>query len=307
MPIRLLLSAFFMCWVSAFHAQDVFFQYFDGADTLGTNSIIIELEDDSTNIWQIGPPQKTLFDAASTQPNGIVTDTLEFYPVNDTSSFSFEIPNEITWSIFAVQWMQKLDYDEGDGGVVYFSTDSGGTWHNALTDPTIYNYFGFDEVNVDTLFNGEIGFTGQDNEWKNIWLCFDESWVYYAQAALQIKFTSYSDSTTAGVIGQHEGWLVDNIINNSTLIHTVQETEMPEYISLSPNPTDGIVQIETRKEQEYHIIESMELINASGLVVQRFGPSPTKYRIDIGQHPPGVYFLKVKTNLATETMRVVLN
>lgn len=53
-----------------------FKQYFDGADTICNTmysdaSICISLVDDSTNIWQIGVPQKLHFDSAATLPNAL--------------------------------------------------------------------------------------------------------------------------------------------------------------------------------------------------------------------------------------------
>ena len=38
------------------------------------------------NIWQIGKPQKSVFNAAHSAPNALLTDTVNHYPVNDTSS-----------------------------------------------------------------------------------------------------------------------------------------------------------------------------------------------------------------------------
>src|ERR1041384_4098256 len=66
-------------------------QYFDGADTSATNSIIIMLDTSSTNIWQIGRPQKIIFDSAATFPNALVTDTINNYPDSNVSRFTFKI------------------------------------------------------------------------------------------------------------------------------------------------------------------------------------------------------------------------
>jgi len=78
----LLCSLFFL----QSYSQQYSNQYFDGADTSYYNSIIIEIDATDT-LWQIGAPQKTIFESASTQPNVIVTDILDFSPTNDTSNF----------------------------------------------------------------------------------------------------------------------------------------------------------------------------------------------------------------------------
>jgi len=99
----------------------VFFtQYFDGADTLST-SIQIEFDTTGTNIWQVGPPQKTIFSSAATAPNVLVTDTVNFYPTNNSSSFQFTLNNfDYWWGILAIQWKQKLDCGETFGCVLIF-------------------------------------------------------------------------------------------------------------------------------------------------------------------------------------------
>ena len=44
----------------------------------------------------------------------------------------------------------------------------------------------------------------------------------------------------------------------------------------------------------------------AGRVVQQWGRAPTKYFIDISAHPPGQYYLTVQTNVATETVPLIL-
>ena len=56
----------------------------------------MELDTSASNIWQIGKPQKIIFDSASTVPNAIVTDTINFYPINNISRFGIKILDEYT-------------------------------------------------------------------------------------------------------------------------------------------------------------------------------------------------------------------
>ena len=154
--------------------QYEFYQYFDGADTNEFSSILIDIDTASSNIWQIGAPQKSIFDSAATTPNVIITDTINYYPSNNTSSFQYTIIPWTTWGILAIQWKQKLDMDFGkDGGIIEFSVDGGNTWQSAFDNPYVYNFYGFDTNNVDTLQTGEDAFTGVDSTWKDIWLCYD--------------------------------------------------------------------------------------------------------------------------------------
>lgn len=289
------------------HSQ-YYSQYFDGADTLcdpnfWQSSICIDIDADSTNIWQIGPPQKLLFDSAATQPNAIMTDTANYYPSNNSSSFQYKITPWTTWGILAIQWKQKLDMDFGlDGAYVEFSVDSGNTWQSAFDNPYVYNYYGFDSTrNVDTLPNGKMAFTGTDSTWKDIWLCYDMTWLNWNDNIL-VRHTFESDS----IDNNKEGWLIDNMLVHLTIFHTINEVEKEKYMSIGPNPTKGRINISTKKIDAPHIIKKMELVNIDGQVLQEWGVSPTKFFIDIGHHPEDVYFLNVTTNFRTETFKIVL-
>jgi hypothetical protein len=276
-------------------------QYFDGADTSVSKSIIIDLDTSSTNIWQIGSPHKVMFNSAATQPNVLITDTALIYPDTNISRFSFQFATTMSFGIGALQWKQKIDFDKKkDGGIIEYSTDTGKTWLNVFNNPYVYSFYGFNTANKDTLVSGEYAFSGTDTSWKDIWLCFNNSYFYNKD--LKIRFTLKSDS----INNFKEGWMIDNMVMRETFIHTVKETEQKEYLRVYPTPTTGMVTVEAQKLRQYHIIKSMQLINMNGEVVEQFGETPTKFFIDISKHPDGQYFLKVTTNIKTETLPVIL-
>jgi hypothetical protein len=280
-----------------------YIQYFDGADTSAFNSLLINIDTSSSNIWQIGQPQKIIFDTAATFPNSIVTDTSNYYPTNNTSSFSFGVdPQWFGWGILALQWKQKLDMDiDYDGGIIEFSSDTGNTWQNVFNNPYVYNFYGFDTANQDTLISGDYAFSGTDSTWKDIWLCFDLSWLSFSDS-LMFRYTLKSDA----INNNKEGWIIDNLISHITIIHTVNEIKQEKYMTAVPNPTTGRIDISTKKLDEFHIIQKIELINIEGKLVQKWGISPTKFYVDISNHPNGIYFLNVKTNKNSETFKIVL-
>ena len=279
-----------------------YWQHFDGFDTEPSESILIEFPEDSMNAWQIGEPQKDIFSSASSPPNAIMTDTVNPYPANDTSSFYFKFTDEFNgWEIIAFQWLQKLDIDSGDGGMVEFSGDNGLTWQNAFDNPYVYNFYGYNEENVDTLPNGELGFVGSDNNWADIWLCYDLSWLSLSDS-LRIRYTMMSDS----IESDHEGWMIDNMFAGLTFFHTVGEVEQENYLEVYPNPTKGRVFINAQKKKTFHLIESMQLRDVKGKLLEEFGPSPTKFFIDLDHHPDGVYFLSINTNFESQTFKIIL-
>lgn len=282
-------------------------QYFDGADTNVYQSILIDIAPDSSNVWQIGTPQKIIFDSAATLPNAIVTDTINFYPTNDTSRFIAKILMSFPpWGIFALQWKQKLDMDTSfDGGIIEYSIDTGNTWINVFNNPYVYNFYGYDTLNADTLSGGEFAFSGTDTTWKDIWLCFDLSWLQQFQwnDTILFRFTLLSDS----VNNNKEGWMIDNMLAHITIIHTVKEVEQDRYLNVYPNPASNIVHIQAEKIMNFHIIERMELVDPLGRVVDRWTNIPTKFWFDASKYPDGLYFLKVKTNIKFENIPLVIS
>jgi hypothetical protein len=196
-----------------------------------------------------------------------------------------------------------LDLDTGlDGALVEYSLDSGVTWKNVFNNPEVYSFYGFQARNRDTLPDSTFCFSGRDTVWRDIWLCFDYSFIYSLDT-VAIRFTLRSDSVSAG----KEGWMIDNLFMAPTLVHTVKKGPSDgKYLSVYPTPTTGRVYIEAEKRNEFHIIERMELRSGDGRVLQQWGRAPTKYYIDIAGHPPGQYFLTVQTNVATETVPILL-
>jgi hypothetical protein len=203
----------------------------------------------------------------------------------------------------AIQWKQKLDMDAGkDGGKIEFSVDAGDTWENVFENPYTYNFYGFDLNNQDTLPSGDVVFSGTDNEWRDIWLCFNMSWIGYNDS-ITIRYTFISDETET----HQEGWMIDNMMVHITNVHTIEEEKQEEYLKVYPNPTNNILHIEAKKLMEFHIIEKMELINSTGQIIDQWKYIPTKFFIDTSKYNNGLYYLKIQTNLKSETIPVVIN
>src|SRR5688572_9662560 len=275
------ISIFLSC---AVHGQ-FFTQYFDGADTIPEISILVEIDAIAGNIWQIGPPQTNIFTTPFTTPNVIITDTINNYPVNNVSRFTYNLNTQFPPGIVALQWIQKLDLEsDHDGAIIEYSTDMGQTWFNVFNDPFVYNFYGFDPANADTLVTGEYAFSGTDTTWKNIWLCFDASWMGFGDT-MMVRHTLLSDSANTG----QEGWMIDNMMAALTIVHTLGEETQKEYLKVFPTVTNGIVNIMARKVDGFHIIENLEVYNSSGQLVKNFKNVPTKFWVDLKGLPAGNY------------------
>lgn len=298
MKIKLFLGALLVNFCCL--AQPQWFSlYFDGSDSSGS---VLHIDTMPGGLWQVGKPAKSVFDSAATFPHALMTDTLNPYPINTNSSITFKIANFWTFSgVLALQWMQKIDLEKGkDGGMLEFSTDGGANWENAFHSPYVYNFYGYNTTEVDSI-NGAQAFSGTDSVWRNIWICFDPFWVSSQTDTLLLRMSLLSDSVDT----QQDGWMIDNFVAHMTWVHTISEHQS-ENLELSPNPTRSRVNIRVKDPGKFHLIEKIELINSRGNVVQSWGKSPSKFFLDIGHHAPGTYFLKVLTAESTEIRQLIL-
>jgi hypothetical protein len=170
------------------------------------NYVIIDTINYQDNIWEIGNPDKTMFDEAYSLPNAMVTDTINSYSTNNTSVFTVRYitpyPAIGDWEVSAIQFDYQIDTDQdSDFGKLEFSTDNGQTWIDYLTDTLFtycYNYY------------NSYYFTGTSSDWQYFSLqispysnCFN----IQPGDTLWYKFTFVS----VYMPSERDGWMIDNI------------------------------------------------------------------------------------------------
>ena len=299
----LILTLILACCLPESRAQSGLKQYFDGADTVASQALLIVRDTAAGNIWQIGKPQKNIFGSAATVPNAIVTDTIHAYPPSDTSRFTIKFKDSGLLGhtpIIAVRWKQKLDMQSHhSGGVVEFSKN-GGAWQNAFNNTAnVYNFYGYLQANKDTLPDGTYVFSGTDTVWRDIWFCMKSS----PADSFAVRYSLLTDTTAAG----KEGWMIDNMLVQRTFIHTVAQVENKRDSKVYPTATTGIIFVEAAHLQQQHFIKSVSITDATGKIVRRYTDEQSRYVIDISTCPSGEYFVKVITNLGSETFPVMLH
>jgi hypothetical protein len=201
-----------------------------------------------------------------------------------------------------VQWIQKLDLDSAlDGGIVELSVDNGYSWQNIFKVPFVYDFYGYQLLNRDTLPGGDIAFSGTDSTWEDIWLCFN---LQAVQAdTLYLRFTLKSDS----INNNREGWMIDNISAHITIVHPVMEVNKDKYLSVYPRMTNGEVNIKCKPGNDNFSLQTADLIDAEGRLVQQFKIGPGDSNIKLNNHANGWYFLKVTANSLVKTYSIWLN
>lgn len=260
------------------------------------------IDTSSQNIWQIGEPNKIFFDSAYSIPNAIVTDTLNFYPINNNSYFdlkigAFNYDDGYPYDIF-IEIKHKFDTDTlKDGGFITVSYDNGLTWMNIIND-TVYGQAtpSWDNANLynfnDTLYNGQFGFSGHSNGWITTMF----SWHYITVKnnidvigdTMIVRFNFISDS----IENNKEGWMIDNIkLYSVDLGFGINDIKSLKF-NITPNPMNETAIIELDSYNEIQL----SIFNFQGnLVRQKNYFNNQSIIINRDKLNSGIYFIKIRT------------
>ncbi|MEO1436225.1 MAG: T9SS type A sorting domain-containing protein, partial [Bacteroidota bacterium] len=124
----------------------------------------------------------------------------------------------------------------------------------------------------------------------------------YNTAEVLWRFRFVSDE----IPEERDGWMIDNFNAGFTVAHTIETATQSAYIKAYPNPTTGPLEMKLARGLDYHTVQSVQVINSSGKIVQNYGRVPTKFRMDLSGLSAGTYFLSVQTNKRTEIIPVVV-
>ena len=259
------------------------------------------------NIWQIGKPQKTIFNSAYSLPNAIVTDTIYNYPPNNLSAFNFKIFDPAWMSLTApsacidISFMHKFDTDSlKDGGYVEISYNNGATWTNIANDTNILGnpYFYNQSGSPPIIANGNAAFTGSSHGWQQAaiggvdWNLFSNPYPVY------LRFVFYSDS----ILTNKEGWMIDNLgtcMGCANCMPGIEEKQGKGLISIYPNPATTSLTIESQQQS------TLEILNIQVQTIRQQRIQQGKTDIDISGLAKGVYILRFQTNEKVEVTRII--
>ncbi len=263
--------------------------------SLGDGNYVLNFEDPSTinhlsvdsvtnhnNLWQVGTPQKGIFTSAYSIPFSILTDTINTYPINDTSSF--EIVNVISgdgWQemahVFLSGYYQVNSDTLNDFGKIEFSPDNRTTWIDLLTD-TIYS------SNYQWDFKPVL--SGNSDGWQyfQIWLA-GLGPIFQMQIGDTIiyRFSFISDSTQTN----KEGLMFDNFQFQDFSTY-IEENKNNNFISIFPNPTSTEIRLLSESKSNFQSIQICNYLGQPIIEILNF----TGQSIDISELKNGIYVLK---------------
>ena len=147
--------------------------------------ITIDTISNPDNIWQIGKPQKTIFNQTYSIPNGIVTDTINYYRVSDTSSFTIKFAWTEYFTEVFLAGFYKFDSDTLlDFGTIEISLDKGATWGNVLEDGIIPDWEWHPQKPI---------FTGKIDNWQYFAVCPSGYYPINFGDSIYYRFSFISD------------------------------------------------------------------------------------------------------------------
>ncbi len=251
------------------------------------------------NVWQIGEPQKTIFSQAYSLPNALITDTLNFYPINDTSIITIKVPVfSHDWGAHTISFYYKLNTDSlNDYGMLEVSADGGNTYINVLTEWSNYGFW----------WNGNIveNYTGNTNGWESFSICISGILNYYPSAdTILYKFSFISDSIQTN----KDGWMIDDLVVQD-VTENINVYQQNNHNICLPNPTTGKITLRAegiKKAEVMNMQGRIVLSQKTNLSADRHEDKNQKYEFDLSNQTKGIYIIKITTDKGIAVGKVVL-
>ena len=292
-------------------AQDTIVVELSGASA--PNSLNILFEDNSQdaffvpdasqpgNLWQIGQPLKTNFTAAYSGNRALLTDTVNPYPINNTSSFTMTIKHrDIGWA--GVEFLHKIDSDNGaDGGTIEISADSGATWYSLADHPLdVAMWWQSDVYDIaDTVTAlGKPGVSGSTGWQHGSITVYGPSfgpnpWLFL------LKFTFASDGIASS---PKDGWMIDDFFVYAQM-EGISEQQVSHAVSMYPNPASTVISY-TISEQS-HAPVTVALYNSFAEKISETTVTGNG-SLDVSGLSRGIYFATFKSNTIYETKKILV-
>lgn len=220
---------------------------------------------DANNIWQIGVPQKSTFTEAISQPNAIVTDRFNTYPINSNSTFYVNYKN---YNCPHIGGHYNCDTDSlNDYGTIEISLDSGQTWVDLLATNT-------NQTNNPIL-------TGNSNGWQYFDLTFSNLIQQGQTDSIILKFSFISDSIDT----QHDGLMFDDLF--FCIEANTQSFYKLNDLKVFPNPTSDLLNFQFEEpidDAEIRIYSPVGQLMGNQNIIN------TAIQFDVSNWNKGVYF-----------------
>jgi hypothetical protein len=290
---------FFFTLVISFSANAQWYwqESFEAPNDLYRGKFFRDTNSNHNNIWQIGHPNKTVFTAAYSNPNALVTDTLHPYPTNDTSVVIVKHQKRVS-NIFTVDFWYRLDKDSLETARVEVSGDTGHHWVDIMKDDTTYDIFwALPKPNLSAVTsNGWVHIAFDMTDWSHNMGTYPS---HITADTFLIRFTFASDNVQTN----KDGWMIDNF-SVEDYIHEggISSKYKENLLHLYPNPSGGTFYMSVPAGEE---AQNLAIYAMDGSKKMELPHVPASGKIETGL-PVGVYFVSCVTNKRTISSKLVI-
>jgi hypothetical protein len=209
-------------------------------------------------------------------------DEMTLMPLDLSSVLTPQLSFQVAYTFWTVP------YQYSDTLQVLISTDCGTTW------TSVYQKWGTQLQTGPPLSSNSVGWVPNASEWRMETVSLSS---FQSASSAIIKFRNVTD--------YEDNLYVDDI--NIQNFNGVEETAFANSISLFPNPTDGLLDIQFALGSKEDI--SIRIVDVLGQSVA--GTNETSfggnYRFDISGLESGIYFAEIRAGNRTVTKKVVLS
>ncbi len=298
---RLITMLFILCSFTA-NAQWYWQESFEAPYDNNRTKFVID-SSNAQNKWQIGKPQKAVFDSAYSPDNAIVTDTVNTYPGHDTSVFTILHSYMFSNIMFSLTFYYKLDKDAGSIARVEISGDDGLNWIDPMTEDTTYMfYWGGPKPRLDTSVHSWTKFQLNMEDWANAWpggpLVFPH---YRTSDTVMFRFTFASGN----VVIPKDGWILDNFtVEDAIGEGYVAQVRQDDILHIYPNPCGGKLYLQDAGKNEGDA--QLKIYSIDGREVYRASCEPNGGYTTLPL-PNGMYILRYERGDRYAIKRLVIN
>jgi Zn-dependent metalloprotease len=264
-------------------------------------------EDNSSNLWTLGIPNKAKLNAVTSGTRAYVTGTNSDYP-NDKKSYLISPCYDLsTISNPKLKFNMAFELEENyDILYVEYSTDlKNWTLLGKKSDPNWYNsdrIFESAEISDDCENCPGEQWTGSNNGFQEY--SYDLSSLS-SETNINFRFVFHSNS-----IVTDEGVVIDDfVIEESSL--SVEDFGLKNSITVFPNPSNiGSFSILDKRLNSASII-NLEVFDVSGkkLIAKKdiFNNNKNVFKLFTPNFSKGLYFLKLKSANGASTKKLIIN
>jgi hypothetical protein len=255
---------------------------------------------DLTGDWQIGKPQKNIFNAAKTGLGVVVTDTTKSYSADKLSQLTVLFRPIIGNNRIVIDFDQRVDINDNvDSTKVELSFDKGSNWFNMSQTQQFLrcqvgdlSYSGFNQQGTNSAnTTSNTNWTNERLEIYLIMLLRVEDCPFkqqYFLDSLMMRFSFYSNTSQP----TKDGWMIDNLRIQSDFVGGIEKLEnQNEALSLAPNPsTNDVVKLQSMNSDLS--VRGWILENMNGTILKNQSNSNEIETFDLEK---GVYIVKIET------------